>query len=289
MVNAPLVSNIHQFAYTRQKQKKTRIISTSICYKRALHNDLIMEHKRTYSEVSLDDYTLSEFPIVINHNDCGKKKILSDSILYEHFLPEEFAIDCYNKLETEVVYVPRKMLTFSIFGKTFSLPRDKAFYGTVAMDGSTPLYRYGGKFYPQVHHWTPTLQMLRGIIEEKTGISCNHVVVNRYVTGKDHIGLHHDKTRDFADNSPVCTISLGGTRHLVMQYAKKNETDVPSTVIPMTNGSLFVLGSEDNKYYKHKIRKTSGKCDQRISLTFRNIATRRTADGKVVEPEIIKD
>lgn len=38
-------------------------------------------------------------------------------------------------------------MTFRIFGKEFSLPRDKQFYGDVSDDESLPLYRYGGDWF----------------------------------------------------------------------------------------------------------------------------------------------
>lgn len=163
---------------------------------------------------------------------------------------------------------------------------------TELCDGTTPFYRYGGKYYPPVNDWTPTLKILRDLIQEKINVSCNHVVVNRYLSGKDHIGFHHDKVRDFADNAPVCTISFGGERDLVIALGKDVDGDKGKKLnmpfkekICMTNGSLFVLGKTTNKYYKHKILKTSRNCDVRISLTFRNIATKRTVDGRVIEKD----
>ena len=169
-------------------------------------------------------------------------------------------------------------MTFSIYGKTMQLPRDKAFYGSVAPDGSYPLYRYGGNYYPTVQPWTPTLKIVRDTIEGETGYDCNHVVVNRYLNGNDHIGLHRDKVKDFKPNAPVCTVSLGGTRTFVLKDDTTNEKEE----IELTHGSLFILGAETNAKAKHSIRKTAKACEPRISLTYRAIATHADADGTIL-------
>jgi alkylated DNA repair dioxygenase AlkB len=96
----------------------------------------------------------------------------------------------YAALRQELDYVPRASMTFSIFGKTFELPRDKGFYGDVDADGSYYLYRYGGTSYPAVKPWTPTLLMIRDALERATGQRTTHCVCNRYKAGTDYIGLH---------------------------------------------------------------------------------------------------
>ncbi|KAJ3045612.1 Alpha-ketoglutarate-dependent dioxygenase alkB 2 [Rhizophlyctis rosea] len=200
-----------------------------------------------------------------------------DSQYIPDFLTRQEADLAYGGLQNELVYVPREKLVFNIYGKTFQLPRDKAFHGDVAADGSYPLYRYGGDWYPPVLPWTPTLRHMRDLVHQRTGQFCNHVVVNRYVNGKDHIGFHHDKTRDFEPDSYVCTVSFGGTRRLVLQDANgQNES------INIEHGSMFLLGAVDNANYKHKIAKTSTQVDTRISLTFRNIRTRADANGNLI-------
>jgi hypothetical protein len=96
----------------------------------------------------------------------------------------------YAELRQELSYVPRASMTFSIFGKTFELPRDKGFYGDVGADGSYFLYRYGGTSYPAVKPWTPTLLLIRDALERAPGQRTTHCVCNRYKAGSDYIGLH---------------------------------------------------------------------------------------------------
>lgn len=124
-----------------------------------------------------------------------------------------------------------------------SFPRDKAIHGTVDSDGSTPLYRYGGCYYPIVNPWTPAIEQIRDEIEENTGFSNNHVVVNRYLSGNDHIGIHHDKTKDFVYGSSVCTLSLGGTR----TFRLKHKFTKNVVTLELNSRSLFILGPETNR------------------------------------------
>jgi alkylated DNA repair dioxygenase AlkB len=85
--------------------------------------------------------------------------------------------------------------------------------------GPHAVYRYDTKsdYYPTVLPWTPVLRELRDLIEKVTGQRCNHLVLNRYKNGEDHIGFHDDKTRDFADGTHVFTISLGAVRTFRIQ------------------------------------------------------------------------
>lgn len=197
-----------------------------------------------------------------------------DSTLIQNFITEKL----YNAINEEVMFVPRNQLLFSIYGRVSQLPRDKAFHGEVEADGTTPLYRYGGDNYPVVNEWTASLRRIRDELEEKTGYSNNHVVVNRYLTGRDHISFHHDKIRDFVENAPVCTVSFGGSRILRLRHVITQETHD----FRLRNGSLFILGPETNRLYKHCIVKTAKYRRPRISCTFRNIRTRRRPDGRII-------
>ncbi len=210
---------------------------------------------------------------------------------FQNFLTVEEADKAYEKLKSEISYVDKKLLIFKIFGKEFELPRDKGFYGdqvVIVGKKATPLYRYGGDYYPPVLPWTPTLEKMRDLIYEKTGQRCNHVVVNRYKNGKNHIGFHKDKTRDFEEGSGVLTVSFGATRKLDVKEDKKEGSKRRKVSVDLGHGSLFVLGSVTNENSKHSIRKTSSPVGERMSLTFRSIKTFSLEDGTVVEKPVCK-
>jgi alkylated DNA repair dioxygenase AlkB len=146
------------------------------------------------------------------------KVIISDSTYKSNFLHFDDATELFCILNTEITYIPRSEMTFSIFGKTLELPRDKCFYGKVEADGDYPAYRYDRDLtkVPVVQDWNtiPLLADCASLISESEGQEVNHLVINRYLDGGDHIGYHQDKVRDFVENSAVKTVSLGGTRRL---------------------------------------------------------------------------
>jgi alkylated DNA repair dioxygenase AlkB len=220
--------------------------------------------------------------------DLGRSQLLGagDSMYFSNIWPKEESQRLFRKLQAELVYVDRSTMTFSIFGRTIELPRDKGFFGDVVADGSSyPLYRYGGKSYPVVLPWTATTRAIRDQLAAATGQYCNHLVANRYRSGADHIGLHRDKDRDFeiinGAAASVLTVSFGASRTFVLKSA---DGEVESFEI--AGGSLFVLGPKTNKAggWKHSIAKTSAFVEERISLTFRSIKTRfDVASGEVIE------
>ena len=205
-----------------------------------------------------------------------------DSVYYPNFLTTAEADDLLARLNTELQYIPRAEMTFTIYNQVIPLPRDKAFLGDVdAKDGSHPLYRYdpSGKS-PAVKPWTPTTESIRDLITARAGQRNNHLVANRYVNGKDHIGMHRDKDRDFASESSVMTLSLGGARRFQLQ----NDTTKEKKTLLLEHGSLFVLGPKTNAKWKHSILKGTKRehCETRLGLTYRHIATRYSPRTKEV-------
>ena len=207
-----------------------------------------------------------------------------DSFLITDFLTNAEATKYFTRLQDELGprYVPRNnpALQFKIFNKVNQLPRDKAFLGDVE-NGTTPQYRYnppGNDQYPEVQEWTPATKELRDKLCQLYNQYTNHLVANRYMNGQDHIGLHHDKDRDFESGSSVLTVSFGQERRFELKLINKpNDGGIYKAKIQLVlpHGSVFVLGPITNKLYKHSIVKETSKTRTvltRISLTYRSIA-----------------
>jgi alkylated DNA repair dioxygenase AlkB len=189
-----------------------------------------------------------------------------DSVYFKDVWSHDQADQLVAALRRELWYVDRTSMVFRIFGRTVELPRDKQFFGD-PVDGGYYLYRYGGDHYPVVHPW---IDSVRSIRDQLASIQyCNHAVVNRYLTGADHIGLHHDKVGDWNAGACVVTASFGGTRQFRMKHQESGET----IEFHVEHGSVFVLGAADNQAYKLSVVKTARDVEERISLTFRSIAT----------------
>ena len=217
----------------------------------------------------------------------GDKKVVRvglDSFLITDFLTSAEATLYFTRLQAELVsrYVPRSdpALQFKIFDKVNQLPRDKAFLGDVE-NGTSPQYRYnppGNDQYPDVQQWTPATKELRDKLCQLYNQYTNHLVANRYVNGQDHIGLHHDKDRDFHQGSSVLTVSFGQERRFELRLVKQPNDDATHEAkiqLVLPHGSVFVLGPITNKLYTHSIVKETSKTKTvgtRISLTYRSIA-----------------
>lgn len=146
--------------------------------------------------------------------------------------------------------------------------------------------------------WTPTVAKIRERVEEVLGHPVNHVLIQHYRNGNDYISEHSDKTIDIVRGSNIVNVSLGAQRVMILRTKKDSlppndnpETKVerPAQRIPLPHNSMFVLGPESNKRWLHGIRqdkraqflKTPQEMaygGERISLTFRHIATFLSAD-----------
>jgi len=80
---------------------------------------------------------------------------------------------------------------------------------------------------------------------------------------------HRDKTPDWKDAAVVVTASFGGTRLFRMKHQETGEV----AEFEIEDGSVFVLGAQDNEDYKHSIVRTASEREERYSLTFRSIKT----------------
>jgi len=158
-------------------------------------------------------------------------------------------------------------MKFKIFGKEMELRRDKAFFGDLGNDGSSPLFRYGFDYNPKVNDWTPTVKMMRDLVTKETGQYCNHCVLNRYVNGSDYIGYHKDKNKDMRNGTCIFTVSLGTPRIMKLKNIKNKRVN-DYTLKP---GSIFAIGWQTNEKYKHSIPVSNKVKGTRISLTFRSI------------------
>jgi len=215
--------------------------------------------------------------IILPGNSIFIKNLTSKSIA-------DYLFDC---LELEIKYIPRNELKFkSPNGENIPLPRMKQLYGTPNKKGDFPVYRYGLDKYPPTLEWTPTLLIIRNMIEVECDQNCNHSVTNRYEKNTDYIGYHHDKTNSMTRGSKVIVLSLGETRRMEIQiiYNKQEQKQFLEETgkvrktkkiasIDMIHGSLFELSYEMNKKYKHQIKKEGKNIIKkvRLGLTFRSI------------------
>lgn len=237
------------------------------------------------------------------------RKVLSDSFLIEHVLPEELRERAFKLVQEEIEWsdmyhkggpVPRKVaiqgdvMHQSMIGNRGSVHDWK---NTASITDNManmaiiqPIYRHPAADQPALQHWTPTVRSLRDLVQKIAGQPINHALIQIYRNGNDYISEHADKTLDVARNSIIFSLSLGATRTMFLRGKREQsngvKTSMPriATRVPLHHGSLFGLGWKTNQTMTHEIkrdkRQARDKTDQeleyngrRISITFRHIAT----------------
>lgn len=193
--------------------------------------------------------------------------------------------DAFEKIRGEVTW--QKM--YHLSGQ---VPRLVAVQGQCKPDASIPIYRHPVDEAPPLLPFTPTVDRIRVIVERILRHPLNHVLIQLYRDGQDHITEHSDKTLDIVRDSFICNVSLGAQRVMVLRTKtsarelspdeKGSGRQIQRVLLP--HESLFILGQKTNMRWLHGIRPDkrpdSAKSAEerayggaRISLTFRHIGT----------------
>ena len=174
---------------------------------------------------------------------------------------------------------------------------------------SYPIYRHPideDELTPKLMPFNEMVEKIKGKIEDRIYIQLgrrenfNHCLIQYYRDDHDWIGEHADKTLDIAHDSLIVNFSLGCTRTFMLRPKRddRNEHNRDIQRIRLLHNSLFILGSETNRYFVHGI-KADKRMDsmkqqdellfdkQRISLTFRTIATYKSDTYDIHTNELI--
>lgn len=217
-----------------------------------------------------------------------------DSRIVHDVLPTQDANDAFSKLKHDTAW--QKM-----YHRTGEVPRLVAVQGTVAPDGTVPIYRHPADESPPLQTFDKTVDLLRKRCEKLVKHPLNHVLIQYYRNGEDNISEHSDKTLDIVRGSSIVNLSLGAMRTMTLR-TKKVSTAIdidnsassgatlveaqPRTIrrVRLPHNSLFVLGERTNASWLHAIKadkrpdceksqEETGFGGERISLTFRDIGT----------------
>lgn len=182
------------------------------------------------------------------------------------------------------------------------VPRLVAVQGEVNEDGSVPIYRHPADESPPLFPFSPFVSHIRSQVEERLGHPLNHVLIQMYRDGTDHITEHSDKTLDIAPDSFIANVSLGAQRTMVFRTKKQPRVEGASESVamprtsyraPLPHNSVCKMGLVTNMRWLHGIRQdkrpTTEKSEaeleyggERISLTFRLIGTFLDKDNKLI-------
>jgi alkylated DNA repair dioxygenase AlkB len=115
--------------------------------------------------------------------------------------------------------------------------------------------------------WTANLQVLKAIVEQKTGETYNSCLLNLYHNGSEGMAWHSDGEKDLKKNGAIASLSLGAIR----KFAFKHKQTKNVVSLDLKAGSLLVMKGETQQNWLHRLPPTKKVQDARINLTFRTI------------------
>ncbi|MBL4823539.1 MAG: alpha-ketoglutarate-dependent dioxygenase AlkB [Colwellia sp.] len=115
--------------------------------------------------------------------------------------------------------------------------------------------------------WTDNLQILKAIVEHKTGETYNSCLLNLYHNGSEGMAWHSDGEKDLKKNGAIASLSFGAIR----KFAFKHKATKKVISLELKAGSLLVMKGETQQHWLHRLPPTKKVQDARINLTFRTI------------------
>jgi len=185
--------------------------------------------------------------------DSGKPRFVDFALpgaelrLWEQFYGREEADQIFSILQSTTPWQQRQR---KMYDKIVADPRLTAYYGG-----------------PNGHTWTETLLAIRQKVEAQSGLEFNRVLLNYYRDGNDSVAWHSDTLPADGRHHAVASVTFGATRMFKVRHKQQHNTGHLN--IPLTHGSLLLMGAEMQYLYEHHIPKTTKVIGPRINLTFR--------------------
>lgn len=186
-------------------------------------------------------------------------QILNGEYIYiPNFYKREAANSLFNTLESTIAW---KQESMNMYGKEVKFPRLTAWYG----DDDKPYSFSGIKLEPLP--WTKELLQIKNDIEPICKTSFNSVLLNLYRDGNDSISWHTDAEKELGRNPIIASVNFGAERVFQLKHMHTQE----KIEILLQHGSLLVMMSELQHFWKHQVPKSKKITQPRINLTFRVI------------------
>lgn len=174
-----------------------------------------------------------------------------------HWLDQDEADEAFAELRDNT---PWEQLPIQAGHKEVLQPR------LMAWAGETP-YRYSGLTL-ESRPLTGRLADLAARASEAAGVPFDHVVLNLYRDGRDHIRMHADDERELGRDPTIGSLSLGATRRFVFQAKRKRRA---KRTMRLSHGSLLVMGGAFQHTWYHGIPADPEAEGTRINVTFRRL------------------
>jgi len=194
------------------------------------------------------------------HSDYMTNVLPKDGCAY--YFPEVFtelhSVNLMSQLQASLVWEPDQLI---MFGKMVITRRKVAWVGDAEC-----AYTYSGvKKSPQ--EWTAELVSIKNRLEELAKFQFNSCLLNFYHDGDDGMGWHSDDEKELDPNSPIASLSLGAQR----KFSFRHKVDKITIPLNLENGSVLMMHSPTQQFWRHALLKTKTVSTPRINLTFRKI------------------
>lgn len=181
-------------------------------------------------------------------------------IKYCRYLSNAVKVDCYDLLLESINWKREKV---TMMGKVHKPYRYYALFSDLDTE-----YNYaGGK-----RKTTKTTKLIRKLISFAEGLSnriinikYNVVLVIYYPDGNSSLGYHSDYERNHTPNAPICSLSFGADRDLLVKEGKNKANS-----ITLSDGDFFIMLPGFQQKYKHSVPERKNIESGRIVLTFRS-------------------
>ncbi len=150
-----------------------------------------------------------------------------------------------------------------IGGRQQLIPRMNAWFGDANAD-----YSYSGVQMVR-QDWLPELTQIKEDVCKLTGAVFNSALLNLYRNGRDSVAWHSDDETELGADPVIASLSLGATRRFDLRT--KTTQGRRQIQIPLTHGSLLLMGAGAQRVWQHRVAKTPDDVGQRVNLTLRHI------------------
>lgn len=155
--------------------------------------------------------------------------------------------------------VPWQQHTVMMYDREVITPRLSAFYGDKSR-------RDEGK--REALPWLPELYQIKERIAQFTCVSFQGVLLNYYRDGNDSVAWHADKDTLPGVKTDIASVSIGQERNFDFRSKADHKRQYS---IKLEHGSLLLMKADLQKYWEHRIAKSSMPMKTRINMTFRKV------------------
>lgn len=190
--------------------------------------------------------------------DDGSQLMLPEDLIayYPAFLSREEGDQLLEQLLNTVPWQQSKVMMYE---KEVLTPRLSAWFGTEPI-------RSGDQ--RPVLPWPPALLALKAKVEAHTGIVFDGVLLNYYRDNNDSVAWHSDKDTVPGLKTEIASVSLGEERNFDFRSKDHHRRRYS---IKLQHGSLLLMKGDLQKYWEHRIAKSTKPMKARINLTFRKV------------------